>query len=170
VVETERDVIGLPIEGDLDINGWDLKKALALLIKPNPVLLEWLRSPIVYRADADAMARLAALGEQTAYLRPSRYHYLRLAEPQYRRYVAGRDTVRLKKYLYVVRPVLALRWLRLHPDHPVPMHLAALRAGGDRGGPAGPLRCLPPPLQPRAAARGARPAAADAGPRRGSLV
>ena len=31
-IETRRDVIELPIEGDLDINGWDLRKALNLLI------------------------------------------------------------------------------------------------------------------------------------------
>ncbi|MEM6906851.1 MAG: nucleotidyltransferase domain-containing protein, partial [Pseudomonadota bacterium] len=41
-----RDVIELPIRDDLDIGGWDLRKALNLLLKPNPVMLEWLSSPI----------------------------------------------------------------------------------------------------------------------------
>lgn len=39
---TGRDVIELPISGLLDINGWDIRKALNLLLKPNPVMLEWL--------------------------------------------------------------------------------------------------------------------------------
>lgn len=36
-IEARRDVIELPIAGDLDVNGWDVKKALTLLCKPNPV-------------------------------------------------------------------------------------------------------------------------------------
>ncbi len=128
-IDDRRDVIELPIEGDLDINGWDLKKALQLLIKPNPVLLEWLRSPIIYRADEPAMQQIAALGEKTAHQRPSAYHYLHLAESQYRRFISTEENVRIKKYFYALRPALALRWLRNRADKPVPMNFAALRAG-----------------------------------------
>lgn len=52
-VSVQRDVIEVPISGDLDINGWELRKALGLLKKGNATLIEWLDSPIVYRADAD---------------------------------------------------------------------------------------------------------------------
>jgi predicted nucleotidyltransferase len=48
-LEHKRDVIERPISGDLDINGWDLRKALILLRKGNPPLMEWLGSPIIYR-------------------------------------------------------------------------------------------------------------------------
>jgi len=47
-----RDVIECPPEGDLDANGWDLGKALRLLVKGNAVIVEWLRSPVIYRAEA----------------------------------------------------------------------------------------------------------------------
>ena len=47
-VERKRDVIELPISDDLDITGWDLRKALQLFKKTNPPLLEWLGSPIIY--------------------------------------------------------------------------------------------------------------------------
>lgn len=127
-VDQRRDVIELPIEDELDFAGWELRKALKLLIKPNPVLLEWLRSPIVYRADPSAMAQLARLGERTAHQRPSRHHYLGLAQSQYRRFIAGKEEVKLKKYFYVLRPALALMWLRKWPDLPVPMALPELRA------------------------------------------
>ena len=130
-IQPRRDVIELPIEDDLDINGWDLKKALGLLIKPNPVLLEWLRSPIVYRADGEAMVKLADLAERTAHLRPSAYHYLHLCRSQYARFIAGKEAVKLKKYFYVLRPALALMWLRRYPSRPLPMNLAELRAGLD---------------------------------------
>ncbi|HIC80049.1 MAG TPA: nucleotidyltransferase domain-containing protein [Kiloniellaceae bacterium] len=128
-IEQRRDVIELPIEGDLDINGWDLRKALALLLKPNPVLLEWLRSPIVYRADGEAMVKLVDLAEKTAYRRPSAYHYLHLCRGQYRRFVEGKERVKLKTYFYALRPALALMWLRRHPDRALPMNFAELRAG-----------------------------------------
>jgi predicted nucleotidyltransferase len=41
-----RDVIEFPIDGDLDLNGWDLRKALSLGLRWNPALVEWLTSPI----------------------------------------------------------------------------------------------------------------------------
>lgn len=126
-----RDVIERPIDGLLDMGGWDLGKALLLLVKPNPVLLEWLRSPIVYRANADAMARLTDLAERSAYRRASIYHYRHLGEGQYEREIASKAQVRLKRYFYSLRPALALRWLRLQPGVPVPMDLPTLRAGTD---------------------------------------
>lgn len=45
-------MIERPIEGVLDINGWDLRKALQLMRKSNPPLFEWLHSPRVYWAQA----------------------------------------------------------------------------------------------------------------------
>jgi predicted nucleotidyltransferase len=51
-LQQPRDVIELPIDDLLDVNGWDIQKALRLACKPNPVLLEWLQSPIVYRRQA----------------------------------------------------------------------------------------------------------------------
>ena len=47
-VEEKRDVIEVPINEQLDINGWDLRKALQLFRKSNPPLMEGLGSPIVY--------------------------------------------------------------------------------------------------------------------------
>ena len=47
-LENVRDVIELPIDDVLDINGWDLQKTLRLLYKSNPTLFEWFSSPIVY--------------------------------------------------------------------------------------------------------------------------
>jgi uncharacterized protein len=130
-IEAGRDVIELPVKDDLDINGWDLRKALNLLVKPNPVLLEWLRSPIVYRADGEAMVKLLDLAQQTAHQRPSAHHYLHLCKGQYRRFIDGQDRVQLKKYFYALRPALALMWLRKHPETALPMNFGALSGGLD---------------------------------------
>jgi predicted nucleotidyltransferase len=106
----KRDVIERPISDELDVSGWDLGKALLLLRKSNPPLLEWLKSPIIYTEEkkfSDAMRSLA-----TDFYSPvsCRYHYLHMAELNFREYLR-RDIVRTKKYFYVLRPVLACRWI-----------------------------------------------------------
>ncbi len=109
-LERRRDVIECPIEGVLDINGWDLRKALRLMHKSNPPLFEWLHSPLVYRAQPGF--REAMLTLTPAYYSPvgCARHYLHMARGNDREYLHG-DRVRLKKYLYVLRPLLAVRWL-----------------------------------------------------------
>jgi hypothetical protein len=52
-----RDVIEFPLEGELDVNGWDLGKALRLLLKGNAVVIEWLTSPYAYAGDASFRRR-----------------------------------------------------------------------------------------------------------------
>lgn len=126
-----RDVIETAIEGLYDINGWDLRKALTLLIKPNPVLHEWLASPICYRADQRPLAAMRALAAATVNHRPALYHYLNLGEGQWRRFIEGRQEVNLKKYFYVLRPALALRWLARNDSVRVPMAVSELRAGAE---------------------------------------
>jgi predicted nucleotidyltransferase len=124
-----RDVIECPLEGELDVNGWDIKKALGLLLKPNPVLLEWLSSPIRYRWN-DAICRdLISLADKVAHGTACLHHYLNLASRQWAVYIDGKDQVNLKKYFYVVRPAMALRWIRLRRETTPPMNFHALAAG-----------------------------------------
>ncbi|MEM9342950.1 MAG: nucleotidyltransferase domain-containing protein [Pseudomonadota bacterium] len=123
-----RDVIELPISGDLDINGWDIRKALNLLLKPNPVLLEWLSSPVRYLWDDTTCAALTELAQQVSHGTACRHHYLNLGEGQYRRHIADAGAVNYKKYFYCLRPALALRWVRMLPDRQPPMNLQALMA------------------------------------------
>lgn len=119
-----RDVIELPISGDLDINGWDLRKALGLMRESNPTLLEWLRSPIVYREEVETMARFRALAEQVFSNAKGWHHYASMAKKNFREHLQA-DEVRYKKYLYVLRPLLAARWIRTQPGVP-PMRFAEL--------------------------------------------
>lgn len=109
-IEEERDVIELPIDELLDVNGWDLRKSLRLMKKSNPVLLEWLSSPIVYREDAGAMAAYRSLAEDFYQPVACLHHYLHMAKRNFREYLQG-EGVWLKKYFYVLRPVLACLWI-----------------------------------------------------------
>lgn len=110
-------MIEVPISDSLDISGWDLRKALALFRKSNPALLEWLGSPIVYLDRFGLADRLREL--QHAYFSPRRciYHYLHMAKGNYREYLKG-EVVRIKKYFYVLRPILACLWIEQHATMP----------------------------------------------------
>ena len=109
-VVSGSDVVEKPIDGLLDISGWDLRKALQLLRKSNPPLLEWLQSPIVYHERSTLVQCIREL--MPVYYEPAacHYHYLHMAQGNYRDFLQG-DTVWLKKYFYVLRPVLACLWI-----------------------------------------------------------
>ena len=125
-VDPGRDVIEQPISGELDVSGWELRKALQLLRDSNPTLLEWLRSPIVYRQDAAWTVRLRTLAEQGFSPVRGYHHYVSMARKNLREHLYG-DVVRYKKYLYVLRPLLAARWIREGRGIP-PMRFAELVA------------------------------------------
>ncbi len=110
-VRERRDVVEMPLEGDLDVSGWELRKALRLLRKSNPSLLEWFGSPFVYRQDPAFAAEFRQVA--AAYTSPQRcfVHYLHMAFGNWRSYLKDREEVKLKKYLYVLRPLLACRWV-----------------------------------------------------------
>lgn len=109
-VSEKRDVIEYPPEGQLDINGWEFRKALRLLRKTNPPLLEWLGSPIVYLERFSVAQGMRQLAKQYYSPPACLYHYLGMAKGNYRDYLKG-ETVWVKKYLYVLRPLLAIRWI-----------------------------------------------------------
>lgn len=126
-----RDVIELPIEDDFDTNGWDIRKALSLLLKPNPVLLEWLSSPMRYRWNESACSQLLTFAKRTAHARACLHHYLSVSRRLWNEFVEGREQVNLKKYFYILRPVLCIAWIREQPGEIPPMSLPDLMAGVD---------------------------------------
>ena len=122
-LNTIRDVIELPIDDALDINGWDLQKTLRLLHKSNPTLFEWFSSPIVYQKTEFA-DKFRDLMMHYFSSKKTLYHYVSMAEGNYREYLKG-DLVRAKKYFYVLRPVLACQWI-LDRGTPPPMLFSEL--------------------------------------------
>ena len=87
-----------------DVGAWDIRKALRLLRKSNAVLLEWLRSPVVYAADSAFVRDLNTLAPQYAQAAPLLHHYRGIA----RNALGAMDLhgeIRLKKWFYVLRPL-----------------------------------------------------------------
>ncbi len=129
-----RDVIELPIVfdqtlgADLDINGWDIQKALYLALQSNTTLLEWLRSPIQYVRKDDAADRLLGFVQEAGNLDWFAYRYDRPARHALEQILNEAETVKLKRYFYALRPALAYRWTR-EGRQPPPMDLPSLLAG-----------------------------------------
>ena len=124
-LDKTRDVIEWQLDDTLDINGWDIQKALTLLHKSNPTLFEWNSSPIVYKT-TDEWKKIATAINRYFVAKSGLYHYLSTAKSNYREYLKG-DEVRLKKYFYVLRPLLACKWI-LAEGTPPPMEFHILMA------------------------------------------
>lgn len=122
-LEKTRDVIEWQLDDTLDINGWDIQKALRLLHKSNPTLFEWNASPIIYKTTPEWEKISNIINEYFAQ-KSGLYHYLSTAKSNYREYLHG-QTVRLKKYFYVLRPLLACKWI-LSKGTPPPMLFSEL--------------------------------------------
>lgn len=109
-IERKRDVIERPLIENIDLGGWDIRKTLQLLRKSNPPLLEWLGSPIVYFERPGIADKLRALLPEHYSPRACMYHYLHMARGNFKDLMRG-NQVRQKKYFYVLRPILAVRWI-----------------------------------------------------------
>lgn len=132
-ISKRREVIELPISGDLDINGWDLRKALELMRKSNAPLMEWLISPIQYRAWSPWYERLLALSRQAFLPETACWHYLSMARKKMEAIERGQQ-VRAKTYMNAIRPTLCCLWIidrGTQPPMELPRLLAELECDAD---------------------------------------
>ncbi|CAK6493814.1 hypothetical protein PANNVG_02051 [Pantoea sp. Nvir] len=132
-VESPRDVIEKPVDAELDVCGWEWRKALGLLKRANPTLIDWLDSPVIYQQDEELMADLRAMGDRFFSPERARWHYRSMAHKNFHHYLQS-DEVRLKKYFYVLRPLLAVRWIEAGKGAP-PMRFDRLLEGTVQAGP-----------------------------------
>jgi predicted nucleotidyltransferase len=132
-IDLERcdDTIDPPIADEIDVHGWDLRKALGLFQSTNPTLLEWLRSPLVYRESAAVMRRWRALIPD--YYTPGAIGpaYRGMAQSVAEQNLTG-ETVSHKAYLYVLRALLAVRWIEQEQNPPPVVFMRLVEATVER--------------------------------------
>lgn len=116
-VKEQRDVIEHMYEDDVDLVGWELRKALTLLRKSNPSLLEWFNSPIVYYKDEDFVKRIREIEKD--YFNPIRtmYHYNHIYIKHDERYLQ-KQGYPMKRFLYYLRGILACKWIESNKSLP----------------------------------------------------
>ncbi len=129
-VAEKKDVVDAGIKqgdgGVFDVSGWDLRKALRLYGGSNAAIQEWLASPLVYRRQGPLL-ELLRRHASTVFSPIAAWHH-------YRSLVAGMlqkdpdpQARSVKRWMYILRPLLVLRWLERHEGVP-PMTLAELLA------------------------------------------
>jgi uncharacterized protein len=123
VLDREYDV-QFPIEGELDMYGWDIRKVLQLIRKSNTTPFEWLQSPIVYAQQEGFKEELWALCRQFFSQRANMHHYLGIAKGAMDTMENG-DEIKIKKLFYVLRPLLAAKWC-LEKNSMAPMTIGPL--------------------------------------------
>lgn len=115
-IDLMKDVIEWQLDEVLDINGWDLRKALLAFAKGNPNVMEWANSPIIYRKskhwDALREAAMHYFSEKSALC-----HYYGTANSTLKGHLTG-EHIRYKKYFYALRPLLCCRWIEKYHTAP----------------------------------------------------
>lgn len=123
-IQEGRDVVEIPINKELDINGWEIRKTLRLMRKHNAAILEWIQSPIMYIADEVFLNDFKQMAKQNFSAIASLHHYLSTAK-KYDEECTSTETTKLKKYLYCIRCTLAAKWVAHYRTMP-PMELGQL--------------------------------------------
>lgn len=125
-LEETRDVIETPIDDTWDVSGWDLPKTLRLLHAANPTLYEWAASPLVYRSTDAWEHKIAPV--LPAFFQPAKSiaHYFSMAKRTAKENLTG-ETIKAKKYFYILRPLLAAKWVAIY-GCPPPMLFEELAA------------------------------------------
>lgn len=115
-LEPKKDVIEWQLDEVLDMNGWDLRKTLIQFHRGNATLFEWANSPVVYRTTQE-WEKIYENSRQYFSEKAALYHYYGTANSTYNQYLQA-DTVKYKKYIYALRPLLACRYIE--SNHAVP--------------------------------------------------
>lgn len=116
-----KDVVEYSNDGILDINGWDIRKALRLFFRSNCTLYEWLQSPVIYRKMPEFTSELCRLARHYFSPKTGAFHYLGLTKSIYPSLIEV-EHVSIKKYFYVLRTLLAGQWIVNYETYP-PMTL-----------------------------------------------
>lgn len=125
-LEKKRDVIEWQLDERLDINGWDLQKALRLAYKSNSTVFEWSNSNIIYKTTPqyEKIKEVVATYFQS---KTTVYHYISMAKTNYMD-LKKQEMVTYKKYFYVLRSILACKWI-LEKKCPPPIRIQDLLKG-----------------------------------------
>lgn len=111
-----KDVIEWQLDDVLDVNGWDLKKALMQFHRSNATLFEWSNSPIVYKKSTlweEIYERAKIYFSRKAAI----YHYYGTARSTLNGYLLE-EQVKYKKYFYSLRPLLACQYIEQYNSVP----------------------------------------------------
>lgn len=116
--------------GDLDIVLWDIFKFLRLERNSNPSAIEWLLSAsdnVYINATHILRAHWARLKLEHWWNRQALIHHYRgIATRHYYEHIQGKGEVQHKHYIYVIRPLMMMEWLRRYDELPPTLEVLRL--------------------------------------------
>ena len=86
-IDDKKDSREIILPNDIDLAGWEIRKALRLFRKSNPPLLEWLNSDIIYLDNSNFANNLRKLSQEYFNPKSCIYHYLHMANGNYKEYL-----------------------------------------------------------------------------------
>lgn len=114
-LEDRADYIEYPITDKIDMYGWDIRKALRLYWKSSPMFVEWILSPQIYIESGSFTNRVRELLPDIFSLESSVHNFRSIAKSDYHKYLIGEE-IPLKKYFYVLRSLLSIRWIEKYGE------------------------------------------------------
>ncbi len=109
-LEDRRDVIEYSITDEIDLYGWDLRKALRLYWKSSPMFVEWILSSVTYLENSCFRQKACELLPEVYSLESGIHNFHNMAKTDFHKFFRD-DKVPLKKYLFVLRSLLSIRWI-----------------------------------------------------------
>ena len=116
IAKTEDSVKLILDDEDIDMEGYDLKKALTLLSRTNPNESDWLHAKDYLIVDDDFLHAMQAFEAQCYNPHHAMYHFYSIALKHSQRYLEKEVT--LKRFVYYMRGLLSCRWMEEHGSHP----------------------------------------------------
>ncbi len=108
-LEDRDDVIEWQLDEVLDINGWDLDKALKQFHKGNATLFEWANSSVIYKT-TEEWQKIYRVSKDYFSKKVAIHHYGGTAKSTFYKFLQD-DHVKYKKYVYALRPLLACKYI-----------------------------------------------------------
>ena len=116
-VQDKKDFIEAEQNEVFDIKGVDISRALRFIVKPDCTIYEWLSSNEIYVCNEPLVKLLKELTLDYFNPVPLNWHYLSLAKKMVGD-IDSADEAKIKKYFYVLRPIVNLNYIAQHGKMP----------------------------------------------------
>lgn len=117
----------------IDLAGYELRKALQLMRRSNPPILEWFQSDIIYHEHKQLMQQVRNVASLDPCFSRANIinHFHSIARQNWIDYLKDKPYVNRKKYLYVLRCLFQAEFMRVHEQwqEMPPLHWEKLIAG-----------------------------------------
>ena len=101
----------------LDFSGWDIRKVLQHIKRSNATMFEWLQSPIEYFNAYQLKQDLWTLAQPYFAPQTAINHYLGIMHSTQKTSIVD-NHIKIKKYFYILRPLLAAMWAAKYQTPP----------------------------------------------------